>query len=204
MSPHLILITDSSRFSGETFIDQLTRSLEGGVDAVLVREKALNSARLLALASEIRTVTRSFDARLLIHSQIDVALAVDADGVHLSSADIASMPSVRQWLNDPACSLSVSCHSAAELEQAAALGADFAMLSPVFPTASHPGAPHLGAERFRQLASDAKLPVVALGGIDSDNCRALAGHNMAVISSLWAAADPTGVARALREAAGAV
>jgi len=195
--PQLTLITDTTQYAGDAFFDAVQQALLGGVDAVLVREKQLTSARLLALASRLRHMTHASHARLFIHSQADIATAVDADGVHLASADIHNIAMVRQWLNDPQKTVSVSCHNADELGQAAAYGADFALLSPVFPTPSHPGAPHLGADIFQQLASQAALPVIALGGIDLDNCKALQGQSMAVISALLGAADARLAARQL-------
>jgi thiamine-phosphate diphosphorylase len=184
-------------YAGDAFFDAVQHALLGGVDAVLVREKHLTSAKLLGLASHLREMTYAARARLIIHTQADVAGAVDADGVHLASADIHSVAAVRKWLNDPLKTVSVSCHNADELGQAAACGADFALLSPVFPTASHPGAAYLGAELFQQLVSKAALPVVALGGIDTNNCHALQGRSMAVISVLLGAVDVTLAAKQL-------
>jgi len=195
--PQLTLITDTGRYAGDAFFDAVQQALLGGVDTVLIREKKLTSARLLAFASRLRQMTHASHARLIIHSQADVAIAVDADGVHLASADVASIPAVRQWLNHPLKTVSVSCHNADELGQAAAYGADFALLSPVFPTATHPGAAHLGAELFEQLVSQAALPVIALGGIDVDNCKALQGQNIAAITALLGAADASLAARQL-------
>ncbi len=202
--PPLTLITDTTRYAGDAFFNAVQQGLLGGVDAVLVREKQLTSAKLLALASRLRQMTAIHHARLFIHSQADVATAVGADGVHLASADIHSVAAVRQWLNDPSKTVSVSCHNADELERAAACGADFALLSPVFPTASHPGAAHLGAELFQQLEAKAALPVIALGGIDTNNCHALQGRSMAVISALLGAADVTLTAKQLCAVAGEI
>jgi len=199
--PRLTLITDTTRFSGESFFSAVQHALQGGVEAVLIREKQLTSAKLLALASRLRDMTHAAHARLIIHTQADIAGAVDADGVHLSSLDIASTAAVRQWLNDPLKTVSVSCHNAEELDQAAACRADFALLSPVYPTASHPGMPHLGIEAFQQLAAQAALPVVALGGIDTNNCHMLRGRAMAVISALLGAEHPELSARQLYSAA---
>jgi len=195
--PQLTLITDTTRYAGESFFDAVQQALLGGVDAVLVREKQLTSSKLLALASRLRHMTHASHTRLFIHSQADVAIAVDADGVHLASADIHNIATVRQWLNDPIKTVSASCHNADELGQATACGADFALLSPVFPTPTHPGAPPLGAEQFQRLASHAALPVIALGGIDVENCKVLQGQNIAVISALLGAADAGQAAREL-------
>ncbi len=175
----------------------LRQALEGGVDAVLLRKKTLDSAHLLALAAQLRSLTRAYQARLLIHTQADVCRAVDADGVHLAAADMHEIPAVRRYL--PAhCAVSVSCHHAEELHQAARLGADFATLSPVFPTSSHPQAPALGVDGFHQLRAASPLPVIALGGITPANRQHLAASPVAVISAIWAAAAPFAVAGELR------
>lgn len=203
--PELILITDSRCLDGEAFFAAVESALTGGVDAVLVREKEMDSARLLAFSSRLRALTRQYEARLIIHTQADVALAVDADGVHVSAADIRAMPQIRRWLQENGVEaetaarwcLSASCHNADELEQARKAGADFALLSPVFPTASHPEATALGTERFFRLASATSLPVVALGGISPENRCLLAGFPVAAIRALLLADDPEVAARRL-------
>jgi len=199
--PRLTLITDMSRLSSAAFFEVVEQALSAGVDAVLVREKTLTSAKLLALASRLRSMTRTHQAQLIIHTQADIAAAVDADGVHLASGDIKNIASARLWLSDPNASVSVSCHNAEELEWAHIMGADYAMLSPVFPTRSHPGAPHLGLDTFQSLADAAKLPIIALGGISPDNCMALQGYPMAVIGALLQADDPKFAAGQLCHAA---
>jgi len=194
------LITDSTRLPGESLFAAAKAALQGGVDAVLVREKGMDSARLLAFASRLRQLTREHDARLLMHSQADIAGAIGADGVHVASADIGELPAMRQWLGRAGAgvSFSASCHSADQLAAAHEAGADFALLSPVFPTASHPGEPHLGMERFRELAAASPLPVVALGGITPDNRAELAGFGVAVIGAILDADDPQAAAQLLK------
>ena len=196
--PALTLITDTSRYSGDAFFDAVEQSLTGGLDAVLLREKTLSSAKLLAMASRLRELTRAHGAQLIIHSQADIAEAVDADGVHLAARDIGTIPLVRGWLNDPAKMIAASCHNAQELALAAQAGADYATLSPVFPTASHPGSACLGVDHFRRLAEQAALPVVALGGITTHNCNELDWPYMAVISAIAGAASPCDATRLLR------
>ncbi|PJA32699.1 MAG: thiamine phosphate synthase [Zetaproteobacteria bacterium CG_4_9_14_3_um_filter_53_7] len=195
--PVLTLITDSSRFSGEPFFGAVTAALQGGVDAVLVREKNMDSARLLAFASRLRQITRQFQAKLMIHTQADIALAVDADGVHLGSSDISEVAATRAWLNDAGKTVSVSCHNLAELKAAEAVGADYIFLSPLFPTLSHPGAAHLGIEAFQQLAGSTALPVVALGGINCANRKLVPVSSCATISTILGADDPQQNARLL-------
>jgi len=187
--PHLLLITDHSRYVGDAFFSSVEAALKGGVDAVLVREKQMDSARLLAFCSRLREMTSRHDARLLVHTQADVAQAVNADGVHVAAKDIVELTSMRRWLDNPDMSLSASCHDAGQLQAAADAGADFALLSPVFPTASHPGAPHLGVEKFKSLATAAALPVIALGGVTPENRHQLEAFPIAAISGLLGAGD---------------
>lgn len=197
--PSLVLITDSRRLEPESFFARTGDALRGGVDLVVVREKQMDSARLLAFASRLRSMTREHGARMLVHTQADVAMAVGADGVHVAAADIPQLPMMRRWLGDAPMILSASCHSADELAAASEAGADFALLSPVFPTASHPQAPHLGVEQFRHLVAGAQLPVVALGGITVENREQLAGYGVAVIGALLDATDAGAAAAALRQ-----
>ncbi len=182
----------------ERFFDVVDAALGGGVDAILVREKQMDSARLLAFCSRLRAVTMAHDALLIIHGQADVAKAVGADGIHVAARNAGEIPAMRQWLKHAEMTLSASCHNAEELGQAGYSGADFALLSPVFPTASHPGAPHLGAKRFHALANAAPLPVAALGGITPGNRSELAGYPVAVISAILDADDPEDAARRLK------
>jgi len=195
--PSLTLITDSSRYPDDLLFSVMEKALKHGLDAILIREKELSSAKFLALASRVRALTSAYGAALYIHTQVDIAAAVDADGVHLASGDISNITAVRSWLNDPAKTVSVSCHNLQEIKLAEKFSADFLFLSPVFPTASHPGAEHLGVKTFIDMASQSAVPVIALGGVDCDNRSQLQGYGVAVISSLLAAADPSLAAKQL-------
>jgi len=195
--PELILITDFPRMPCERFFEAVEASLCGGVDAVLVREKQMDSARLLAFCSRLKTMTITHDALLIVHSQADVAKAVSADGVHVGANSIDEIPVMRQWLNRADIMISASCHDTGELDRAEKCGADFALLSPVFPTTSHPGAPHLGAQCFCALADATPLSVVALGGITPENRAELTGYGVAVISAVLDADNSELAARGL-------
>ena len=169
----------------------------GGVGQVIIREKAMNSAHLLAFSSRARALTQQYQAKLIIHSHADIAQAVGADGIHLASKDVNEIPAIRKWLKHAPFSISTSCHNLNELEQAQRAGADFAMLSPVFPTQSHPNAPALGIDAFHQIANKSPLPTIALGGIDSSNRQQLVDFPIAVIRAISEAKCPKSVAQAL-------
>jgi thiamine-phosphate diphosphorylase len=181
----------------ERFFETVEAALCGGVGAVLVREKQMDSSHLLAFCSRLKAMTTAHDALLIVHSQADVAKAVGADGVHVAAVNMEEIPAMRKWINRTDIMISTSCHDAGELDRAGKYGADFALLSPVFPTTSHPGAPHLGVRRFRALAGKHPLPVLALGGITPDNRKELAGSSVAVISAILDADDPEQAARYL-------
>lgn len=157
----------------------------------------MDSARLLAFASRLRELTDSYTAKLIIHTQADVAKAVAADGIHLASGDLAEIPSVREWLDNPKMMISASCHNEIELGFAQHFGADYAFLSPVFPTQSHPGEPHLGIEVFREMAATTSLPVIALGGISAGNRNQLEGFGIATVGAILDADNPRTAAEGL-------
>ena len=159
----------------------------------------MSGGDLLRLAEDLRRLTRDADVALIVNHRVDVALAVEADGVHLGWR---SMPveAVRRLAGD-GLRVGVSCHDAEQVAAARAAGADYATLGPVYPTPSKEGlvAP-LGTERLARIVSEAGLPVVAIGGIKSGNAaevRAAGVAGIAVISAIIAAPRPDEAARAL-------
>jgi len=195
--PELTLITHSNNKPNSDLFNIFHAALAGGVRQIIIREKAMDSARLLAFSARLRDITNQYQAKLIIHSQADIAKAVNADGVHLASSDIAEIPSMRDWLGMPNMRISTSCHDLQELQKSHQAGADFAMLSPVFPTQSHPDAPILGIDAFKKIADASPLPIIALGGIDATNRLQLKGFSVATIRSILDAKDPKQATQAL-------
>jgi len=194
----LYLITDRHQVPpGRTLLETVEAALEGGVRAVQLREKDLNAAALLPLAEGLRALTRRYSARLLINDRIDVALAVEADGVHLGGH---SLPvAVARRLLGPRRLIGASTHHLDEIARSATAGADFVTFGPVFDTPSKLayGEP-LGVETLRLACQNSPLPVFALGGIKPRHLFALnaaGAAGVAVISAIVAAADPTSAAR---------
>jgi thiamine-phosphate pyrophosphorylase len=202
-APRLYLITDRHATLGRPLPRVIAAALQGAARfrdengklpiAVSLREKDLSSRILLALARDLFAVTRAAGARLFINGRIDVALAVGADGVHLPG-DGLSPDDVRAIA--PALSVAVSTHAPAELNEAARQGADFAVFGPIFPTPSKEGllAP-VGLAGLRAAAAG-PLPVLALGGVESENaraCIAAGAAGIACIRAVLGAPDPTSV-----------
>ncbi len=196
-SPSCIYISDCQRTGSERLIEVAKLGCAAGLDAIILREKTMSSGKLLALASELRAITSCYGSRLIVHGAADIARAVNADGVHLAAEQIDEVDPIRKWWRQSSATISVSCHNADELGCAARIGADFSLLSPLFPTASHPEAKALGVTRWQQLAEKALLPVIALGGISVENREQIHGHGIAVMRAIDEAADIVEAVRSL-------
>lgn len=195
----LYLITDRHQTAGRPLLDVLEAALAGGVRAVQLREKDLTPAELYDLAWEVRRLTSRYDARLLINERIDIAQAVEADGVHLG---VSSLPVTAARRIAPDMLIGYSSHGTAEAAAALAKGADFVTFGPVFPTPSKAayGEP-LGLDPLARTCELATGPVFALGGIKSNNLAQVisAGcYRVALISDILAAADPAAAAEEIR------
>jgi thiamine-phosphate pyrophosphorylase len=173
----LCYITDRSQFPGDEasrrrrLLEKIAEANRCGIDYVQLREKDLPARDLEVLAREIlalRTGNRKLKTGFLINSRTDIALASAADGVHLRSLDISPAEVRKIWTHSggPArVTVGVSCHTPAEVAQAAAQGADFAVFGPVFEKKS---TQPTGLDALHQACRQ-KIPVLALGGVTLEN-----------------------------------
>ncbi len=198
----LMLVTDRRR-SALPLTEVVRLALEGGVDAVQLRERDLEAAELLKLAGQIRELTRKAGAHFIVNHRTDLALAVEADGVHLGFRSV-SVREARE-VSGGRLKVGVSCHDGVQVRLAGEAGADYALLGPVFPTPSKEGlVPAVGVEGFKRCVARATLPLLGIGGITPENAAqvlAAGGCGVAVISAVMAAPDPCAAARALRAGA---
>lgn len=197
----LLMITAGRGDADGTF-QQVCAAVAGGVRAVQVREHALNARELAALCARLRPVLEDVGGLLLVNDRVDVAAAGHAHGVQLGFRSL-SVADARAVLR-PGQVIGVSVHEDRELQAAAAAGADFALLAPVLPTSSKPGAPCLGLLRAAAWTARAGIPVVWLGGLDASSAAMLAdlppGDRPAGIAVKRALSDsphPTAAARAI-------
>ncbi|MGB9080601.1 MAG: thiamine phosphate synthase [Desulfuromonadaceae bacterium] len=195
----LYLITDRHQTGGSPLAEVVRRSLEGGVRAVQLREKDLSSAELYRLARELRRLTSDFDARLIINDRPDIAMAAEADGVHIG---VNSLPvaAVRKLLGKGK-TIGYSAHAIDEALSAQAGGADFVTFGPLFHTPSKAayGEP-CGVRKLAAAVAALQIPVIALGGISPATATEALSANVggiAVISAILAAADPRVAAASL-------
>jgi len=181
--PTLYAISNAAELGVEEFMHRLEAALHKGLRLVQLREKSLPHDALRELAQRVVTLAHAHGARVLLNGDVALAQQVGADGVQLTGAQLAELqhrPEV-DWC-------AASCHSAEELRRAEALGCDFALLSPVLPTKSHPGAAHLGWEKFAEIAAGASIPVYALGGLtdaDMEIAWHHGAHGIALLRQAW-------------------
>jgi thiamine-phosphate pyrophosphorylase len=187
----LYLITDRHQTDGRPLTEVVRRSLDGGVRAVQLREKDLSGAALYRLAVELRRLTSDFGALFIINDHLDIALAVEADGVHIG---VNSLPvaAARRVLGRGKI-IGYSAHTVDEAWRAQVDGADFATFGPVYHTPSKAafGEP-CGVKKLAEAAAALDIPVIALGGISLANINEALSANIqgiAVISAIMAAAD---------------
>lgn len=181
--PDLYAISNAAELGCEEFMLRLERALQNGLRLIQLREKHLSAHELAAFAEQVVQLAHSYSAKVLINGDAELAQRVGADGVHYTATQLLQC-SGRPMM--PWCS--ASCHNAAELQRAGELGFDCALLSPVLPTQSHPGAAHLGWEKFAGLASQATLPVYALGGLtqaDKQSAWQHGAHGIALLRQAW-------------------
>jgi thiamine-phosphate pyrophosphorylase len=198
--PDVVLITDPA-FSDDELEERARRALAAvprSSLAIQVRDKARPARAVMALAERLRRICLEYTAPLYVNDRIDVALALDADGVHLGGASVAVGEARR--LVGPRAFVSVAAHDASDV--ASASGATAAFVSPIFATPGK-GAPR-GTSLLREARARAKnLRLYALGGVDAGTAPACVGagaDGVAVIRAVWQAADVGSAARALVDA----
>jgi len=181
--PTLYAISNVAELGEDVFMQQLEAALSKGLRLMQLREKDYSREALRALALQMLPLIRSHDARLIINSDIELCKEIGAHGVQLTGVQLAKL-SVRpevEWC-------AASCHHAEELRRAEELGCDFALLSPVLATQSHPGAPHLGWENFQKIAAGSSIPVYALGGLSQDDLQEAwqqGAHGISLLRQAW-------------------
>jgi thiamine-phosphate pyrophosphorylase len=187
---HLYLITDR-KVATKPLPEAVRLSLEGGVRAIQLREKDLTVRELLSLAQELRSLTREFGAKLFINDRVDVAVAVDADGVHLGHL---SMPleGARKVVGNNRL-IGVSTHNLDEAKAAVAGGADFITYGPIFQTPSkvEKGSP-VGINSIQYIINGISIPLFALGGVKSGfigHIMASGAYGISMISAIFGAND---------------
>lgn len=197
------LVTQQSISAGRDTEAVVDAALDGGVDAVQLREKDLDARTRYHVGERLRELTTEADAALIVNDRIDLAAAVDADGVHLGQSDLPVEVARKQLGDDAIVGCSTSTVREAEIAEAA--GADYLGVGAVYGTSSKDvdaAKDGIGTDRIRAIAAAVDVPVIGIGGIDPSNAAPVVeagATGVAVISAITAAEDPEAAAAELSE-----
>ena len=198
----LYAVTDRSWLKGQTLALQVEQALLGGATMVQLREKQLDLPHFRREALEIQALCRRYGVPFLINDNVDLALDIGADGVHVGQEDMEA-GLVRQKLG-PDKILGVSAHSPEEALRAQAAGADYLGAGAVFHTGTKTDVSTLSYDTLRDVCAAVHIPVVAIGGISESNILQLKGAGIAgaaVVSALFAQPDIQKAAQHMRRLA---
>lgn len=198
-------ITDRTWLNGRTLADVVEQSIKGGVSFLQLREKELGYDEFLKEAFEIKALTDKYKIPFVINDNIDVALACNADGVHVGQTDMQA-GRVRRLIGDDKI-LGVSVQTVEEAKIAIDNGADYLGVGAMFPTSTKLDAGVMSMEALKKVCDSVKVPVVAIGGINETNMLRLKGTGIAgvsIISAIYAKPDIFAASKQLLELAGQI
>ena len=186
----LYAITDRSWLNGTTLVSQAELALQGGATILQLREKTLGDEAFLEEAKEIQQLCRKYGVPFIVNDNVEVALKVGADGIHVGQKDMEA-GNVRRLLG-PDKILGVSAQTVEQAILAEKNGADYLGVGAVFPTGSKDDADDVSHETLAAICKAVKIPVVAIGGISKNNLLELKGTGIcgvSVISAIFAQPD---------------
>jgi thiamine-phosphate pyrophosphorylase len=186
----LYFITDS-RLTKKTVLEDVGSALKAGVKIIQYREKDKNTHDMIIEAEEIKKLCKKSGALIIINDRVDVALAADADGIHLGNEDMDYITARRMLGRDKIIGLTV--HNIEEALEAESKGADYIGISPVFETLTKPDAGMPAGIKFvREVKDRIKIPLVAIGGINRSNIKNVleaGAKSVAIISAIVTSPD---------------
>ena len=200
MDPTIYVVLDRTAARGRDLDDLLAAVIDGGCRMVQLREKEWPSGRVLPIARRLRDRCRRAGVTFIVNDRVDLALAVDADGVHLGQEDLPARVA-RPLLRTGMC-LGISTHGVEQAQAASVDGADYVAVGSMFPTATKPDFELVGPALIRKLRPHIRVPLVGIGGITHDNAAEVVqagADGVAVISAVCAAPDPAGTTRRFLE-----
>ena len=196
----LYAVTDRSWLGGHTLYQDVEAAIKGGATFIQLREKKLDEEHFLEEAKEIKELCKKYRVPFVINDNVDIALAMDADGVHVGQSDMeAGM--VREKLG-PDKIIGVSAQTVEQAILVEQKGADYLGVGAVFPTGSKDDAVEVSHDTLKAICEAVHIPVIAIGGISTGNVMELSGSGIcgiAVISAIFAKPDIETAAKELRK-----
>ena len=194
------LVTDRRNKTDEEFLNIIEEAIKGGTTVVQLREKTASTKEFYDLALRVKEITSRYGVPLLINDRIDIALAIDSEGVHIGQDD---MPAdiAREIIGEDKI-LGVSASTVEEAKKAEIDSADYIGSGAVFPTATKDDADSVSEEELKEIVDSIDIPVVAIGGITIENAHTLKASGIAgfsVVSAIMSAEDPKEASEKLKE-----
>ena len=196
----LYAVTDRAWTGAQTLYEQVEEALRGGITFLQLREKQLAREQLIEEARQLKQLCRQYQVPFVINDSVEIAMAVDADGVHLGQED-GSVKEARKLLGSDKW-IGVSAHNVEEAVKAESRGADYLGVGAVFSTMSKQDVTPLSKDTIRAITQAVQIPVVAIGGICEENVGQLQDtgiDGVAVIRGIFGQEDIVGATRALRK-----
>ena len=189
--PTLYFITDSTGFTEEEFLCRVEQALKGGVTLLQVREKNKTTREYIALAEKVHKITQKYNVPMIIDDRIDVAMAVNAEGVHLGQSDMP-VDTARRILGEKVI-IGATAKTVPQALEAYRNGADYLGTGAIYPTTTKVKTVLTSVDTLREVVKAVPIPVNAIGGLSKDNIGVLAGIPIAgicVVSAIMKAEDP--------------
>ena len=197
----LYAVTDRHWLNGRSLYEVVKESLDGGATFIQLREKTLDDETFLKEAKELQQLCKEYQVPFVINDNVDIAIAMDADGVHVGQSDMEA-GDVRKKLG-PDKIVGVSASTVEEAVLAEKRGADYLGVGAVFPTGSKDDAVDVSYDTLKAICEAVSIPVIAIGGISLENVHKLSGSGIcgiAVISAIYAKEDIRRAAEELKAA----
>ena len=194
------LVTDRRNKTDEEFLNIIEEAIKGGTTIVQLREKTASTKEFYDLALRVKEITSRYGVPLLINDRIDIALAVDSEGVHIGQDDMPA--DIARAIIGEDKILGVSASTVEEAKKAEIDSADYIGSGAVFPTATKDDADSVSKEELKEIVDSIDIPVVAIGGITVENAHTLKGSGIAgfsVVSAIMSAEDPKEASEKLKE-----
>ena len=195
----LYFITDSTNYEEDEFLRRVEAALQGGVTILQIREKNKGTRAYIDLAEKVHALTRRYGVPLIIDDRVDVALAVDAEGVHLGAEDM-TVAAARKILGEDKI-IGATAKTVPWAMDEAAQGADYLGVGAIYPTTTKVKTVLTSTDTLREICGAVSIPVNAIGGLNSDNIDVLAGIPVAgicAVSAIMKAEDPRKAAEELK------
>lgn len=203
--PSLYFITDSSGFSEAEFLRRVQAALEGGATLLQLREKDRTTREYVVLAEKVHRLTRRYGVPLIIDDRVDVALAVEAEGVHVGQSDLP-VALARKLMGEHKI-VGATAKTVPQAREAFEQGADYLGVGAIFPTTTKVKTVLTSTDTLRDICAAVPIPVNAIGGLNKDNLSVLEGIPVAgicVVSAIMKADDPQQAAAKLKARAKAL